>query len=145
MGVLTLLRCAREAGLRVEAVGGKLLVRGPKRAEAVARLLAEHKLDVLAALAAQQPEPLSPSPGPERVMPPVNGEPGLEQPYAERRGRVQELEGVLLHFCGKCGAYGAFGYGVSLRNGRQGRWYCGAHRPGLPGLSRRGFGDSCND
>jgi hypothetical protein len=46
-----LLHRAQEAGLRVEPIGGKLLVRGPKRAEAVVKLLAEHKAEVLAALA----------------------------------------------------------------------------------------------
>jgi hypothetical protein len=47
---LTLLRCARDAGLRVQADGDKLLIRGPKHAEPVVRLLAEHKPEVLAAL-----------------------------------------------------------------------------------------------
>ena len=50
MDALTLLYRARDLGLRVEAAGGKLMVRGPKRAEAVVRLLAEHKAEVLAAL-----------------------------------------------------------------------------------------------
>ena len=50
MDALTLLLRARDVGLRVEAAGGKLMVRGPKRAEAVVRLLAEHKAEVLAAL-----------------------------------------------------------------------------------------------
>jgi len=31
---------------------------------------------------------------------------------------------------GVTGAFGAFGYGVSLRAGRLGRWYCAEHRPG---------------
>jgi hypothetical protein len=50
MDALALLLRARDVGLRVEAAGGKLTVRGPKRAEAVVRLLAEHKAEVLAAL-----------------------------------------------------------------------------------------------
>jgi hypothetical protein len=33
-----------------------------------------------------------------------------------------------LHFC-HCGSWGAFGYGVSLRNGKPGKWFCGRHRP----------------
>jgi hypothetical protein len=32
------------------------------------------------------------------------------------------------HFC-HCGKWGNFGYGVSLRNGREGNWYCFEHRP----------------
>jgi hypothetical protein len=51
MDGLTLLRRAHEAGLAVAAEGGKLVIRGPKRAEPVARLLIEHKPEVIAALA----------------------------------------------------------------------------------------------
>jgi hypothetical protein len=51
MDGLNLLARARDAGLRVQADGDKLLIRGPKRAEPVVRLLAEHKPEVLAALA----------------------------------------------------------------------------------------------
>ena len=51
MEAVTLLQRAQEAGLRIELMGGDtLLVRGPKRAEAVVKLLAEHKAEVLAAL-----------------------------------------------------------------------------------------------
>ena len=51
MDGLTLLRRAQDAGLTVEAEGDTLVIRGPKRAESVARLLLDHKPDVLAALA----------------------------------------------------------------------------------------------
>ena len=51
MDAVTLLRRAQEVGLRVEPIGDKLLVRGPKRAGAVVELLAAHKAEVLAALA----------------------------------------------------------------------------------------------
>jgi len=50
MDAVALLHRAQEAGLRLEPVGDKLLVRGPKRAETVVKLLAEHKPEVLAAL-----------------------------------------------------------------------------------------------
>jgi hypothetical protein len=128
---LTLLRRAYDAGLRVEADGDRLLIRGPKSAELVVQLLAEHKAEVLAALANTAPDPdlLAPPPWFDREIPVADGEPGLEQPCASRRGRVQELDRVFLHFCVECGAYGAFGYGVNLRAGRLGRWYCRAHRP----------------
>jgi hypothetical protein len=52
MDAVTLLRHAEIAGLRIEASGERLLVRGPKRAAALVRLLSEHKRDVLVALAA---------------------------------------------------------------------------------------------
>ena len=51
MDAVALLRRAQEVGLRVEPIGDKLLVRGPKRAEAVVELLAAHKAEVMAALA----------------------------------------------------------------------------------------------
>src|SRR5258708_37653721 len=50
MDAVALLHRAQKAGLRIEPMGEKLLVRGPKRAEAVVKLLAEHKAEVLAAL-----------------------------------------------------------------------------------------------
>jgi hypothetical protein len=69
MDGLTLLRRARDAGLRVEASDDKLLIRGPKRAEPVVKLLAEHKAEVLAALAM-----------PGAVALPYDDEPGSEHP-----------------------------------------------------------------
>ena len=50
MEAVRLLQRAQAAGLRIELMGDTLLVRGPKRAEAVVKLLAEHKAEVLAAL-----------------------------------------------------------------------------------------------
>jgi hypothetical protein len=50
MDAVALLHRAQEAGLHIEPKGDRLLVRGPKRAEAVVKLLAEHKAEVLAAL-----------------------------------------------------------------------------------------------
>ncbi len=65
-----------------------------------------------------------------RTVAGTNGEPSIEQPCAARRGRVQVLpDGPMLHFCCRCGCFAAFGYGVRLRAGRLGRWFCGEHRP----------------
>src|SRR4051794_8102001 len=50
METVALLHRAQEAGLHIELMGDTLLVRGPKRAAAVVKLLAEHKAEVLAAL-----------------------------------------------------------------------------------------------
>jgi hypothetical protein len=70
----------------------------------------------------------------ERIVPRAVSEPCLEKPCAARRGKVEEREdGVFLHFCNECGAWGAHGYGVNLRAGRVGRWYCAAHRPAANG------------
>src|SRR5215831_11778154 len=46
MDALALLHRAQEVGLRIEPMGDTLLVRGPKRAEPVVRLLAEYKAEV---------------------------------------------------------------------------------------------------
>jgi hypothetical protein len=55
MDGLRLLRRARDAGLAVEVEGDKLVIRGPKRAEPVARLLIDHKPAVMAALVPAEP------------------------------------------------------------------------------------------
>jgi hypothetical protein len=62
MDGLTLLEEARGAGLRVAAEGDRLVIRGPKTAEPVARRLLAHKAEVLAALAG--PRQLAPTPDP---------------------------------------------------------------------------------
>ena len=65
-----------------------------------------------------------------RIVPHSDGEAGLERPCSARRGRVVVLDnGAFLHFCCQCGRFAAFGYGVRLRAGQLGRWYCGEHRP----------------
>jgi hypothetical protein len=51
MEVLSLLLRAHEAGLAIIAAGDQLIVRGPRRAEPVVRLLVAHKGEVLEALA----------------------------------------------------------------------------------------------
>jgi hypothetical protein len=53
----------------------------------------------------------------------------LDEPNAARRGQVSEIDGRLEHFCMECGRFAPFGYGVRLRVGQLGRWYCAAHRP----------------
>jgi hypothetical protein len=53
---LILLRKARDAGLAVAQEGDILVIRGPKRAEPIARLLIEKKQEVLAALASANSE-----------------------------------------------------------------------------------------
>jgi hypothetical protein len=50
MDGLTLLRRAQDAGLRLQAAGSALKITGPKEAEPLVRLLAEHKVQVLDAL-----------------------------------------------------------------------------------------------
>jgi hypothetical protein len=53
----------------------------------------------------------------------------LDEPNAARRGQVSEIDGRLEHFCMECGRLAPFGYGVRLRHGQLGQWYCAAHRP----------------
>src|SRR5277367_5803109 len=58
-----------------------------------------------------------------KPLSPADGEPGLSEPCAARVGRVEDRpDGPFLHFCGECGAWGAYGYGVNLGVGQQGRW-----------------------
>jgi hypothetical protein len=61
MDGVTLLRRAREVGLAVAADGDKLVIRGPRCAEPVARLLIEHKPEVMAALAPSEADCLGAS------------------------------------------------------------------------------------
>jgi hypothetical protein len=111
-------------GARIEQAGDRLLLRaGPKPIPAaIIRRVREAKPELLVLL--QQTSEL-------RFARVINakGEPGLEQPCAARRGRVQELDRTFLHFCVHCGRFASFGYGVHLSAGRLGRWYCGEHRP----------------
>jgi hypothetical protein len=114
----------------------------PAKAANVAKVLDRPApaLASLAALAACDPdsqntsvtldaELIAPSPWFESVARPAEGEPGFELTRAARRGRVADQNGVFVHFCVECGRWGAYGYGVNLRAGRLGRWYCAAHRP----------------
>lgn len=56
MDDLRLIAEARAAGLTVNAVDGRLVVRGPRRAEATARRLVERKAEMMAALAGDAAE-----------------------------------------------------------------------------------------
>jgi hypothetical protein len=127
--------CHLEAiGATVEPVGDRLLLRaGPKPVPAtVIRRVREAKPELLALLY-QKNAALAVPPSVARLVPIADEEPGLDEPCAARRSRLQELDnGALLHFCCQCGRFGAFGYGVCLRVGQLGRWYCGEHRPRDP-------------
>jgi hypothetical protein len=59
MGGLDLLARAELAGLKVEAHGARLVIKGPKRADSIARELLQHKAVVLTALAATPATPPS--------------------------------------------------------------------------------------
>ena len=64
----------------------------------------------------------------ERIALPASSEPGFSESWPPRRGRIESQGTTLLHFCCVCGAWGSYGFGVNLRNGRMGRWFCAAHR-----------------
>jgi hypothetical protein len=64
----------------------------------------------------------------ERVTSPAPNEPRFSEPWLARRGRIEWQENILLHFCFVCGAWGSYGYGVDLREGRSGQWFCANHR-----------------
>jgi hypothetical protein len=58
----------------------------------------------------------------------ASSEPGFSEPWPPRCGRVEWQGDTLLHFCSVCGAWGSYGFGVNLRDGSMGRWFCAAHR-----------------
>jgi hypothetical protein len=75
MDGVTLLQRARDAGLRLEVADTSLKISGPKKAEALVRLLAEHKARVLDAL--QKVQEVQQAPGKEN-----NGTERDASPYA---------------------------------------------------------------
>jgi hypothetical protein len=127
-------------GATIRPEGDQLILRAgatPVPAGLVGRIR-RAKAELLTALAQADLKKKSGSLGADLVAPPdwfgrfvplAWDEPSFNEPCAARRGRVGEEGGVLLHFCVECGRWGAFGYGVSLRADRKGRWYCAAHRP----------------
>jgi len=124
-----------EIGATIRPAGDRLILRaGPTAipASLVGRIRQARAelLSMLEERAAPEANVVAPADRFERTVSPAEGEAGLEKPCAARRGKVEEREdGVFLHFCTDCGAWGAHGYGVNLRAGRLGRWYCAAHRP----------------
>jgi hypothetical protein len=57
---------------------------------------------------------------------PTAGEPPYDERWPARRGVIRYPQGRFEHFCGVCGAWGAFGFGVT--SAAPGRWYCLQHR-----------------
>jgi hypothetical protein len=53
-------------------------------------------------------------------------EPPYDEPCAARCGLIRHPGGRFEHFCVVCGAWGSFGYGVSVE--RAGCWFCFRHR-----------------
>jgi hypothetical protein len=47
---------------------------------------------------------------------------------ADRTAAGGQAPAHFLHYC-RCGQWGAWGYGVDYRRGKNGDWYCFAHRP----------------
>jgi len=135
MSAAEALKAARAAGIKLGFDGDDLVLEAAVRpAPAVIDLLSRHKAEVLAMLAAIEHERnesklLATRLSPKKITQATQGEPGFEESCAARRGRVEEIDGVLLHFCVECGRFGPYGDGVRLRAGQLGRWYCHKHRP----------------
>jgi hypothetical protein len=121
----------RERRGKAETALRALGARGPKHAEPVVLAkheVVKHEAEILAALT---------KPNSDAAIASVEYGSDFETPCDARPGQVDERpDGLFLHFCEECGAWGAFGYGVSLRTGKLGRWYCAAHWP------RAGVGSS---
>lgn len=56
--------------------------------------------------------------------------PKKQIPGPVRAHPADAIEHPFIHFCGHpgCRAWGSFGFGVSLRHGRRGRWFCAEHK-----------------
>jgi hypothetical protein len=136
-----------EIGAKIEPAGDRIILRAGATAipaDLVSRIR-HAKAELLATLAnhtisadrggsreersRSDAELVAPSSWFQRIASSAADEPSLGEPCAARRGRVDAKDGVLLHFCVTCGAWGAYGYGVNLRVGQLGRWFCAAHRP----------------
>jgi hypothetical protein len=74
-----------------------------------------------------QPRVISPATWYEHLASPGLTEAPFDKACPERRGRIERIDSVFLHFCITCGAWGSFGYDVT--DDRVGLWYCGKHRP----------------
>jgi hypothetical protein len=88
MDALTLLRHAQDAGLHVEPAGDKLLVRGPRRAESVVKLLATHKTEILALLARAPDAPTTTAGGGSPAA-----EPAWWRDFFEERAAHRQYDG----------------------------------------------------
>jgi hypothetical protein len=64
---MTLLDLARDSGLSLRLAGDRLVIRGPRRAEAVARELLARKAEVVALLKPPEPDPYAHLKGPRRT------------------------------------------------------------------------------
>jgi hypothetical protein len=91
--------------------------------------------ETLATLAGPAPNFENPEDGRATVLSPprwfaassASDEPPYDKPCTIRRGLIRRPEGRFEHFCVTCGAWGAFGFGVT--GDAAGRWYCFRHRP----------------
>jgi hypothetical protein len=131
--VTELLQRCRVAGLSLLAEGDALCV--DYESEPPPDLIEElkrHKAEVIAALAPSVAGVIAPPRWAERTA--GAGEIPFEQPCAERRGLVERRGGALVHFCIKCGRWGAYGYGAT--GDHPGRWYCREHRPADDAFAR---------
>jgi hypothetical protein len=70
---------------------------------------------------------ISPGTWYEHLVSPKLTKAPFDKACPERRGRVERVGSVFLHFCVICGAWGSFGFGVT--GDRVGLWYCGKHQP----------------
>jgi len=126
--VAELLDRCRSAGLSLVVEGNALHV--DFECDPPGELIEEirrHKPEVMAALSIA-------SPAEAAVIAPAQwfggtapaDEPPYDKPSPARRGLIRRPGGRFEHFCTVCGAWGAFGYGVTGKT--PGRWFCFRHR-----------------
>ena len=133
MSMLSALATAQAASVRIGVDGADLVLEAATQPPArVIELLSRHKDEIVAWLSAvddekEESKPIVQTCQADDVVQQPKDEPEIEAPCASRRGRVKETGGRLLHFCSVCGRFGSFGWGVRLRAGHIGRWYCYEH------------------
>lgn len=101
MDGVTLIREATATGLRLAVDGDKLVIRGPRQAEPVARRLIERKSEVLAALTCRPIDPPAP-----RTSGPAGDDPADWRDWIDERCAIRELDGRRDHVLAERLAWG---------------------------------------
>jgi hypothetical protein len=127
MSAIEALSAARASGVLLRIDGDVLVLEASSEPPPdVLSLVTWHKAEVLALLAscAHLSVPIAAD---ETSTQSAAAALGSDQPCVAPVGRVHDNPWT--HLCAMCGRFGPFGYGVRVRDGQLGRWYCAAHRP----------------
>ncbi len=117
---------------RASLVPSEVVEAARRHRDELARLLAERKRAAFLLRAAEDAAAALAAPDPDLARERAETGAGLraEAPDpAARAGTVEVLpNGCRQHFCRVCGRLAAWGFGVALDRGRDGRWFCAEHK-----------------